>query len=193
MQKKVLAIIASVFLSAIFLVQCNSNDDNGSADPVIGTWKLVEVTQNSQQVAVSSCDLMEMYIFGGDQFSHEIYSSASGRYANVAQDDDDDEDSDDEESDDEESDDEGSDDEGSDDEGSDDGEDDGTDDGGTGGGVCVLTETQIGNWVNTGAAYTLEQNGSTQNLPIHFTDNNTRFYYEVTVGGTTTRYIFQRQ
>jgi len=200
--KTVFLLAMLAMIVAIF--SCNKSDDtivanNATPDSIIGTWKLVEEYRNDQLVTLNDCGLQENYIFGADQFTHEIYGmSGKTNHANNndntlnqkgGDDDDDDSASDD-------SDDEGDDE--SDDEGSDEGTDEGTDDdGGNTGGVCALSQTVIGYWLNANGTYTFNANSTTESKTIHFTDAANKFYFEVseTANGTTVtrKYVFQRQ
>ncbi|SFQ71757.1 hypothetical protein SAMN05444144_11728 [Flavobacterium akiainvivens] len=179
---------------------CNNDDNNGGANPVIGTWKLVEEYYNGSQVALSNCDREETYIFGPEQFTHELYEN-TGRFASPYKsvNDSDDEEGDDEESDDHSSDD-GSDDHNSDDNQTDESTDDGSDDNGGGGGnggSCINNERVIGTWTSSSSVYSLTSTGATEVVTITFIDANSRFYIEktTTVNGSTVvrRYVYQKQ
>ena len=214
LSQKALAIL--LMLGFMITLSCNNDDDDnsnggGTTNHIIGTWKLVAEYSNGSLVTLNACKLQENYIFGQTQFTHETYGLTGGRMSSSypfddslqqrGGDDDSSDDSSDDGSDDgsDDSTDDGTDD-GSDDgtdDATDDGSDDGSDDGGTGG-VCTVLPTIIGSWTNpNGTTYNLTANSVTDAKVIHFTDGNTKFYYEITqtVGGVTTtkKYVFQRQ
>ncbi|WP_296151432.1 hypothetical protein [uncultured Flavobacterium sp.] len=201
---KKITLFILVIISGIIFSNCNKDDDNvrTSTDSIVGTWKLIEEYTDGTAVSLNDCLLQETYIFGADQFTHEIYSNTSGRFSQFGGDDDDDESSDDEDdnsgSDDDEDDDHsGSDDEGS-DEGSDEGTDEGDDDDGPVVGECLIKEQKIGFWTIQGSNnYTLTIENLPETLVINFLDNSNKFYYEktVTVNGVqkVKRYVYQRQ
>lgn len=189
MKKKILLFVASI---AMILSSCN-NDDNGSTitysnNTIVGSWKLIEKYENNEFVSLNNCELQETYIFGPQQYSHETFSgSASGRistnnYVTYGDDDDDHDDDDDD-----------------DDHHSSDDDDDDDDDHGNSGN-CISQGVTIGNWSTpSGSLYHLSQTGTGEIniMNIYFTNNNNRFYYEVTemINGRviTTKYVFQKQ
>ena len=220
MKQKIAFILTLIAAFSIFIA-CNNSDDNSGPNPILGTWKLVEAYSNGSPISLNSCDMEETWIFGPEQFTHELYENGgkpgkTAKSVNETQDDSD-EDSDDESSDDEEeSDDENSDDEGSDDttdDSTDDSTDDTTDDtppttddssddsdddnGGGGSGTCVVSDMFIGNWTSHNNNYTLTVDGVSEVKTVTFTDSNNRFYIEttVTVNGVavTRRYVYQKQ
>ncbi|WP_154652589.1 lipocalin family protein [Flavobacterium rivuli] len=214
--KKQLSLVFSLVAAFLILIGCNNDDDSpATANPIIGTWKLTEVYLNGQAVATNSCELEETYIFGADQFTHELYGNSGARIASNFRSsmghDDSDEDSD--ENSDEDSDEHNDDsDEDTDetpttptdpttpttdndtDEDSDEGSDD---DNGGGSGTCVNTERILGYWTAQNNVYSLTTNDTTTQTTIVFENGNNRMYYEVTttVNGQvrTRRYVFQRQ
>lgn len=196
--KKITAIILLI-LSGLILSNCNKDDDNArdGENSIIGTWKLIEEYTDGTAVSLNSCALQETYIFGAEQFTHEIYSNSSRR-SGASSDDEGDDDGGDDNSDDE--DDDSSDDHG--DDGSDDTSDDTSDDvsddnDDNPSGECLMQDQKIGFWTAQNNNYVLTVDGVSENLTIHFSDANNRFYYEktITVSGVTKvkRYVFQRQ
>lgn len=196
--KKITAIILLI-ISGLILTNCNKDDENArdNGNSIIGTWKLVEEYTDGTAVSLNSCALQETYIFGAEQFTHEIYSNSSRR-AGASSDDDGDDDNGDDNSDDH------SDDE--DDDSSDDHEDDNSDDTSDDvsdddddnpSGECLMQDQKLGFWIVQNDNYVLTVDGVSENLTIHFIDANNRFYYEktVVVNGVTKvkRYVFQRQ
>jgi len=215
--KKQLSLVFSIVAALLIFIGCNNEDNNtATANPVIGTWKLTEVYLNGQAVAATSCELEETYIFGADQFTHELYGNSGARmsdnFRSALGNDDSDEDSDEHSDEDSDEDSDEHSDEDSDetpttptdpttpttDENSDEDSDEGSDDdNGGNGGTCVNTERIIGYWAATNNLFTFNVNGATTQNTIIFEDNNNRMYYEVTttVNGQvrTKRYVFQRQ
>ncbi|MEZ0005085.1 hypothetical protein ABH942_000428 [Flavobacterium sp. 28YEA47A] len=192
--KKITAIILLI-ITGLLLSNCNKDDDNtrDMGNAIVGTWKLVEEYTDGNAVSLNSCALQETYIFGAEQFTHEVYSNSSRRMGSHDDDDNGDDNGDDNSDDNsDDDDDDHATDDNSDDNGSDDNDDD---DNGTG--ECLLSEQKIGFWTAQDTTYILTIDGTSENLIIHFTDSNNRFYYEKTViiNGVTKvkRYVFQRQ
>lgn len=193
--KKITAIILLI-ITGLLLSNCNKDDDNtrDMGNAIVGTWKLVEEYTDGNAVSLNSCALQETYIFGSEQFTHEVYSNSARRMGSHDDDDNGDDNGDDNSDDnsDDDDDDDHSTDDNTDDGGSDDNDDD---DNGTG--ECLMSEQKIGFWTAQDTTYVLTIDGVSENLIIHFTDSNNRFYYEktVTVNGVTKvkRYVFQRQ
>ena len=76
--KQKLALFFALFAAVVIVFSCSNEDDksgNPHTNSIIGTWKLVEVYENNTAVDLSSCDLMETYIFGAEQFSNTLYGS----------------------------------------------------------------------------------------------------------------------
>lgn len=198
--KKQLLILFTAIMAIVAVVSCNNDDNSSGANPIIGTWKLVEQYTNGSPVSLSSCALEETYIFGPEQFTHELYENGGkpGRADKSALrgDDDDDHSSDD---DDDSSDDDESDDTTPTDDSSDDNSDDSNDDdsGNGGSGTCVNSDRTIGYWTARNSVYTFTLGTTNDVKTIIFTDANNRFYMETTATvGTTTvtrRYVYQRQ
>lgn len=201
MSKKLFLMLTLVVTIVFF--SCNKDEDTVAFqnNPVIGTWKLVEEYSNNQLVTLNNCNLQETYIFGEQQFTHEMYSNGA-RFddSNLQKGGDDDDDDHHGGSDDDDDDD--------DDHGpvnpnpgngggtSDDDDDD--DHGGSNGGTCVLADTVIGYWANPGNnLYALTSANTTDTKNIIFTDNGNKFYYETVVNvngiAVTKRYVFKRQ
>lgn len=202
MSKKLFLMLTLVVTIVFF--SCNKDEDTVAlqSNPVIGTWKLVEEYSNNQLVTLNNCNLQETYIFGEQQFTHEMYGNGGRRFDDsTLQKGGDDDDDDDHHSG-------GDDDDDDDDHGpvnpnpgngggtSDDDDDD--DHGGSNGGTCVLSDTVIGYWTNPGNnLYSLTNANNTDTMNIIFTDNGNKFYYEVAVNvngiSVMKRYVFKRQ
>lgn len=204
MKQRIALFLAFIATVSIFIA-CNNDDNSGGANPILGTWKLVEEYSNASAVSLSTCQMEETWIFGPEQFTHELYENG-GKPAAASKsalgDDDDDEGGDEHSDDSDDSSDDHSDDSSSDDStpATDDSTDDSsTDDGsGTGGsGSCVNSDRVIGDWTSHNHVYTFTANAVSDVKTITFTDANNRFYIETTttVNGTTTvrRYVYQKQ
>jgi hypothetical protein len=197
MKKKIL-LLCTAIIAIVFVISCNNDDDNKTANPVIGTWKLTALYTDGKSTTLTNCEMEETYIFGPEQYTHETYENGAKRSLltkGTDGGDDDDDGGDDKE------DDKGDDhsDEGEDDiitPGTDDNSDDTDDNPGTGGN-CINAERIVGYWTVKKDVLTLTANGVEQNYPIVFEEGSTRFYIEipVTVKGQTVvkRYVFQRQ
>ncbi|THF47463.1 MULTISPECIES: lipocalin family protein [Flavobacterium] len=203
MSKK-LFLMLTLVLTIVF-IGCNKDEDTVilQSNPVIGTWKLVEEYSNNQLVTLNNCNLQETYIFGEQQFTHEMYSNG-GRFDDSTfqkggDDDDDDDHSGGSNDDDDDDDDHGPVNPNPGNGGGTTDDDDDDDHGGNGGtGTCVLSETVIGYWTNPGNnLYSLTSSNAIDTKNIIFTDNGNKFYYETAVNvngiSVTKKYVFKRQ
>ncbi|WP_162926996.1 hypothetical protein [Flavobacterium psychrotrophum] len=203
--KKQLLILFTAIIAIVAVISCNNDDNSAGANPIIGTWKLVEQYTNSNPVSLNSCEMEETYIFGPEQFTHELYENGGkpGR-ADISalrgdDDDDDDHSSSDDDDDEHSSDDDESDDNGTTptDDNSDDDSDDDSGNGNGGSGNCVNSDRNIGYWTARNNVYTFTVGATNDVKTITFTDANNRFYIETTTTvGTTTvtrRYVYQKQ
>ncbi|WP_306567291.1 hypothetical protein [Flavobacterium lindanitolerans] len=194
---KKFTVIILLIITGLVLSNCNKDDDNtrDMGNAIVGTWKLVEEYTDGNVVSLSSCALQENYIFGSEQFTHEIYSNSSRRMSSHDDDDNGDDNSDDNSDDNNDDNDDNSDDNNDDNVSDDNSDDNDDDDNGTG--ECLMSEQKIGFWTAQDTTYILTIDGVSENLTIHFTDGNNRFYYEktVTINGVSRvkRYVFQRQ
>ncbi len=195
--KKITAIIILI-ITGLLLSNCNKDDDNtrDMGNGIVGTWKLVEEYTDGNAVSLNSCVLQETYIFGAEQFTHEVYSNSARRMGSHDDDDNGDDNGDDNSDDNDDNSDDNNDDHISDDN-DDNGASDDNDDDDNGTGKCLLSDQKIGFWTAQDNTYILTIDGASENLTIHFTDGNNRFYYEKTiiVNGVSRvkRYVFQRQ
>lgn len=201
--KKITTLIV-LLISVLLLVNCNKDDSNERemANSIVGVWKLVEEYTDGAAVSLNNCALKETYIFGAEQFTHEVYAAASRKFGKFSGDDNDDNDDsdDDDKTDDDDDDytypttDTPTTDSPSDD--NDDNNDDDDDDYNTGG-DCIMDKQSIGFWSVLENNYTLTVDGKAENHVIRFTDASNRFYFEknVTINGVVKvkRYVYQRQ
>jgi len=189
---KRITLVLFVCLAVVF-AGCNKNDDNivggsSTTEAIIGSWKLVAELTDGTERSLTDCEKEELYIFGTEQLTHEVYSTSSDETDDESDDEGDDE-SDDISSDDEDSDDE------SDEESDEDSDDDDDDDKAA---SCMLLTRKLAYWSNEGASvYKLTYTDVTESHNVTFTESNNKFYFEKTVTerGVTKvkRYVFQRQ
>jgi hypothetical protein len=204
--KKLIPFFLTLIVAVSIFVACNDDNSSEGTHPIVGTWKLVERYSNGNSVVLSSCQMEETYIFGPEQFTHELYENGgkpglTGK-STLGGDDDDDDDHHSGSSDDDDDDDHGSSDDDhttpTDDTTDDTSDDDSDDDhGGGGSGTCVNSERTIGSWLASQNNFVFTVNSVNTIKNITFTDANTRFYVETTatVGGVEviTRYVYQKQ
>lgn len=89
---KKLILLLSVF--ALVFTSCSSDDDGGSQDPFVGTWKYFKYFENDVELALEDCEeLTTLVILSNETFSSTSYDdlgngcevdyTASGTWKNL--------------------------------------------------------------------------------------------------------------
>ncbi|WP_294822111.1 lipocalin family protein [uncultured Flavobacterium sp.] len=206
--KKRIPVYLVLLLASLAFFACN-DDENGtpSGDPLIGTWKLTAMHTDGAETPLDECGLMETYIFGEEQFSHELFNGTADRpHGRDAFDSDDEEDEESDEETDEESDEPENDEVEADEtpeadeapETDENESDEESDDDPGNGSNCASAGATVGFWTTLNSrTYTLTSAGEAKDIVIYFENDGTRFYYDETVvingQEVTRRYFFQKQ
>jgi len=195
--KKTLSIFIIALIASLAFIACNDeSDETLNSDPITGTWKLIAMHTNGQETPVSECGLMETYIFGEEQFSHELFNGSDNDEGEDEGEDESDDENDASENDETEVDDTP---EMDDTPESDENEnDDESDDDPENGSNCTSAGATVGFWsTQDSQAYTLTSAGGNTELVVYFENGGSRFYYDHTViengQEVTLRYYFQKQ
>ncbi|MGQ2983865.1 lipocalin family protein [Flavobacterium sp.] len=197
--KKTLSIFIIALIASLAFIACNDeSDETLNSDPITGTWKLIAMHTNGQETPVSECGLMETYIFGEEQFSHELFNGSDNDESEDESEDEGEDESDDENDASENDETEVDDTPEMDDTPESDENDDESDDDPENGSNCTSAGATVGFWsTQDSQAYTLTSAGGNTVLVVYFENGGSRFYYDHTViengQEITRRYYFQKQ
>lgn len=73
-----------LLLLTISITNCSSDNDNTteSIDPIIGEWKLIQKTENGEQITISNCESLDVIEFLNDGSIKDTYFEPNQNNAN---------------------------------------------------------------------------------------------------------------
>ncbi|APU09690.1 hypothetical protein A5M85_05145 [Cellulophaga lytica] len=76
--------ITLLLLLTISITNCSSDDDNPteSIDPIIGEWKLIQITENGEQITISDCESLNVIEFLNNGSIKDTYFEPNQNNAN---------------------------------------------------------------------------------------------------------------